>query len=95
MEEYARIPLQDWRYVNGQVAEHNSALRDIRRELANIRLTVEDLTHWKEDSKVQAIAALKGQVRRYEKVRDRILYTLLFGGMLELIRVGLEKWVHL
>lgn len=91
----AVISQSEWEYVEEEVRSQKFLLKEIRKELANLRLAVEDLSKWKDDSKVQTIAALKGQVKRYEKRNDWVIRTLVFGGVLELLRVVFEKWVHL
>ena len=54
---------------------------DPRKTMSNIQLAL-DLSKWKEDSKVQEIAALKGQIKRCSRVRDRLLPARL-GAILE------------
>lgn len=81
-------------HVHGRVMAHDGNLGSIKRELANIRVELHELNNWKDDSKVQEIATLKGRIKKGERLKDRVLYTLLLGGALEIIRLVIERWSH-
>lgn len=82
-------------HVHGRVMAHDGTLGSIRRELANIRTELHELNNWKEDSKVQEIAVLKGKIKKSDRIKDRVLYTLLLGGALEVFRLVIERWSHI
>ncbi len=90
----AKISQEDWEYFRDRVRAHDAELKAFRRMLTNIQLGVDELSKWKEDSKVTEIAALKGQIKRYSRVRDRILYLLASGAILEGVRLMAEHWIH-
>lgn len=80
-------------YTEGRVMAHDSTLKVMSRDLANIRTELHELNNWKDDSKVQEIALLKGRIKKSERTKDRIMYALLVGGALEVIRLILERWM--
>ena len=92
MSELARINQEEWAWMRERVLAHEAELKTSRKDVVNIRLALEDLSKWKDDSKVQEIAMLKGRLRRNDKVRDRILFALLLGGGVEVIRLIVDHF---
>ena len=92
MDEPARIGKEEWAWFTERVRAHEAELKPLRRDVVNIRLALEDLSKWKEDSKVQEIAALKGRLRKNDKTRDRILYGLLLLGAGEVVRLIIDHF---
>jgi Holliday junction resolvase RusA-like endonuclease len=92
MNEPARIEKEEWEWVQDRVRAHEAELKTFRRDFVNIRLALEDLSKWKDDSKVIEIASLKGRLRRNDKIRDRIMYALLLGGAVEVVRLVVDHF---
>lgn len=74
----AQITQEEWSWARERIRAHDAELKVLRTTIANINLSLDGLSKWKEDSKVQEIAALKGQIKKYSRVRDRIMYGLGF-----------------
>jgi hypothetical protein len=91
-DELAHITTDEWRWFRERVQAHDAELKTLRREFVNIRLALEDLSKWKDDSKVQEIVALKGRLRKNDKTRDRILFVLLSGVTVEVIRLLVDHF---
>lgn len=94
MAELAQIEREEWEWFKDRVRAHDAEIKVLRREFTNIRLALEDLSKWKDDSKVQEIATLKGRLRKNDKIRDRILYALLLGGGVEVVRLVVDHFAH-
>ena len=92
MNEPAHIEKEEWEWVQDRVRAHEAELKTFRRDFVNIRLALEDLSKWKDDSKVQEIVALKGRLRKNDKIRDRIMYALLLGGGVEVVRLVVDHF---
>ena len=92
MVELAHIEKEEWEWVQDRVRAHEAELKTFRRDFVNIRLALEDLSKWKDDSKVIEIASLKGRLRRNDKIRDRIMYALLLGGAVEVVRLVVDHF---
>jgi hypothetical protein len=93
-ERLAIITHDEWTWTKERVGAHEAEIKILRRELVNIRLGIDDLSKWKEDSKVQEIAALKGQIKRYSRVRDRLLYGLGFLVLSEAARLLFDHFAQ-
>ena len=89
--EYDRLTA-DVDFLKGRVMAHDAMIPKIARDLTNIRAEVHELSNWKDDSKVQEIAFLKGKIKRSDRWKDRVLTTLLLGGTLEILRLVLERF---
>lgn len=77
--------------LRGRVLMHDATLQTLTNVLHEIKVDLHELKDWKDDSKVQEIAALRGVIRKRDRIRARILYGLIFGGGgLEILRVLLE-----
>jgi Holliday junction resolvase RusA-like endonuclease len=94
MVELAHIEKDEWTWVRERVQAHEAELKTMRRTMTNIQMSLDDLSKWKDDSKVHEIAALKGRIKKYDKTRDRILYALLSVTVLELVRLAIEHFAH-
>jgi Holliday junction resolvase RusA-like endonuclease len=94
MGELAHIEKEDWAWVRERVQAHEAELKTFRRDFVNIRLALEDLSKWKDDSKVQEIVALKGRLRRNDKIRDRILFALVLAGGVEIVRLLVDHFAN-
>jgi Holliday junction resolvase RusA-like endonuclease len=92
--EPAQISREEWDWVRERVQAHDAELKALRRTLGNIQMALDDLSKWKDDSKVHEIAALKGRIKKYDKTRDRILYALTIGSLLEGVRLIVEHFAH-
>ena len=90
----AHITQEEWQWVRDRVSAHDSAIKTHGRTMSNIQMALDDLSKWKDDSKVHEIAALKGRIKKYDKTRDRILYALVLGGLVEGIRLLVDHFVH-
>jgi hypothetical protein len=88
----ARIEQEEWVWVRERVQAHDAALKTHGRTMSNIQMALDDLSKWKDDSKVQEIAALKGRLRKNDKTRDRILFALLLGGGVEVVRLLVDHF---
>ena len=94
MSTQAYIEREEWAWVQERVRAHDAEIKTLRREFVNTRMALEDLSKWKDDSKIQEIAALKGRLRKNDKIRDRIMYALLLGGGVEVIRLVVDHFAH-
>lgn len=82
-------------YTEGRVMAHDSTLKVMSRDLANIRTDLHELNNWKDDSKIQEIAVLKGRIKKNDRTKDRVMYALVVGAALEAVRLVLERWFPL
>ena len=94
VSELAHIDREEWQWVQDRVRAHDAEIKALRREFVNTRMALEDLSKWKDDSKVQEIVALKGRLRKNDKMRDRIMYALLLGGGVEVVRLIVDHFAH-
>jgi hypothetical protein len=92
--EPAQITREEWDWARERINAHDAALKTHGRTMSNVQLALDELSKWKEDSKVQEIAALKGQIKRYSRVRDRLLYILATGAILEGVRLLVDHFLH-
>lgn len=92
MGELARIEKEEWAWVQERVRAHEAELKSFRRDFVNIRLALEDLSKWKDDSKVQEIAVLKGRLKKAGKTRDRIMWAIALAGAAEVVRLLVDHF---
>jgi hypothetical protein len=77
----------DHRLLRGRVVVNDAMLYNLTNAIHEIRTTLLELKEWKDDSKVQQIAALRGIIKRRDRVRDIVLCLLGIAVMLEALRV--------
>ncbi len=94
MGELALIAKEEWEWAKERIRAHDAEFKTYRRDFVNIRLALEDLSKWKDDSKITEIAALKGRLRKNDKIRDRIMYALLLGGAVEVVRLVVDHFAN-
>jgi septal ring factor EnvC (AmiA/AmiB activator) len=95
--EFAALQ-NDVDYMKGQVIRHDSAiekinqtLQQIRRGMSNLETELHELNNWKEDSKVQEIALLRGKLKKIGRFKSRVFYAVLLAALAEGVRVAFEK----
>ena len=94
MVELAHIEKEEWDWVQERVRAHEAELKSFRRDFVNIRLALEDLSKWKDDSKVHEIALLKGRLKKVGKTRDRIFWAVAIAGGAEVVRLLVDHFAH-
>jgi Holliday junction resolvase RusA-like endonuclease len=92
MAELAHIEKEEWLWFKERVQAHEAELKTLRRTMSNIQMSLDDLSKWKDDSKVHEIAALKGRLKKQDKLKDRILFALLLAGGVEVVRLVVDHF---